>query len=92
MFKKEDFNSEFIVQCKRKCFSSSIHLQCEHKRCSLGIFTMYKMTTMYTYLVYPLDIFGSPNNYVKVKMVQTYSWGNENIFHETYITQFQYHF
>ena len=53
---------------------------------------MYKMTTMYTYLVYPLDIFGSPNNYVKVKMVQTYSWGNENIFHETYITQFQYHF
>jgi hypothetical protein len=38
MFKKEDFNSEFIVQCKRKCFSSSIHLQCEHKRCSLGIF------------------------------------------------------
>jgi hypothetical protein len=38
MFKKEDLNSEFIVQCKRKCFSSSIHLQCEHKRCSLGIF------------------------------------------------------
>ena len=26
---------------------------------------MYKMTTMYTYLVYPLDIFGSPNNYVR---------------------------
>ena len=47
---------------------------------------MYKMTTMYTYLVYPLCIFGSPNNYVKVKMVQTCSWGNENIFHETYIT------
>jgi hypothetical protein len=38
MFKKEDLNSEFIVQCTRKCFSSSIHLQCEHKRCSLGIF------------------------------------------------------
>ena len=37
---------------------------------------MYKMTTMYTYLVYPLDIFGSPNNYVKVKMVQTCSQGN----------------
>ena len=51
---------------------------------------MYKMTTMYTYLVYPLDIFGSPNNYVKVKMVQTCSWGNTNIVHETYITQFQY--
>ena len=47
---------------------------------------MYKMTTMYTYLVYPLCIFGSPNNYVKVKMVQTCSWGNENIFHETFIT------
>ena len=30
---------------------------------------MYKMTTMYTYLIYPRDIFGSPNNYVKVKMV-----------------------
>ena len=44
---------------------------------------MYKMTTMYAYLVYPFDIFGSPNNYVKVKMVQTCSWGNENIFHET---------
>ena len=53
---------------------------------------MNKMTTMYTYLVYPLDIFGSPNNYVKVTMVQTCSWGNENIFHETYITQLQYHF
>ena len=39
---------------------------------------MYKMTTMYTYLVYPLDIFGSPNNYVKVKMVLTCSWGNAN--------------
>ena len=38
MFKKEDLNSEFIVQFKRKCFSPSIHLQCEHKRCSLGIF------------------------------------------------------
>ena len=49
---------------------------------------MYKMTTMYTYLAYPLDIFGSPNNYVKVKMVQTCSWGNENSVHETYITQF----
>ena len=47
---------------------------------------MYNMTTMYTFLVYPLDIFGSPNNYLKVKMVQTCSWGNENIFHETYIT------
>jgi hypothetical protein len=44
------------------------------------------MTTMYTFLVYPLDIFGSPNNYLKVKMVQTCSWGNENIFPETYIT------
>jgi hypothetical protein len=53
---------------------------------------MYKMTTMYAYLVYPLDIFGSPNNYMKVKMVQTFSRGNEHIFHETYITQFQYHF
>ena len=53
---------------------------------------MYKMTTMYTYLAYPLDIFRSPNNYVKVKMVQTCSWCNENILHETYITQFQYHF
>ena len=53
---------------------------------------MYKMTTMYTYLVYPLDIFRSPNNYVKVKMAQTCSWCNENILHETYITQFQYHF
>ena len=42
---------------------------------------MYKMTIMYTYLVYPLDIVGSPNNYVKVTMV-----------HEIYITQFQYHF
>ena len=50
---------------------------------------MYKMTTMYTYIVYPLDILGSPNNYVKVKTVQTCSWGNEHIFHETYITQFQ---
>ena len=49
---------------------------------------MYKMTTMYTYL----DIFGSPNNNVKVKMVQACSRGNANIFHETYITQFQYHF
>jgi hypothetical protein len=38
MFKKEDLNSEFTVICKRKCFSSSIHLQCEHKRCSLEIF------------------------------------------------------
>jgi hypothetical protein len=46
------------------------------------------MTTMYTYLVYPPDIFRSPNNYVKVKMVQICSRGNENIFHETYITQF----
>ena len=53
---------------------------------------MYKMTTMYAYFVYLLDIFGSPNNYVKVKMVQTCSWGNENILHETCITQFQYHF
>jgi hypothetical protein len=41
MFKKEALNSEFIVQCKRKCFSSSIHLlevlqeQIEHY-CVLG--------------------------------------------------------
>jgi hypothetical protein len=41
MFKKEDINSEFIVQCKRKCFSSSMHLlevlqeQIEHY-CVLG--------------------------------------------------------
>jgi hypothetical protein len=27
-----------------------------------------------------------PNNYVKVKTVQTCLWGNENVFHETYIT------
>ena len=53
---------------------------------------MYKMTAMYTYLVYPLDMFGSPNNYVKVKMVQTCSRGNAFVLHETYITQFQYHF
>jgi hypothetical protein len=46
------------------------------------------------YFVYPPDIFGSPNNlnYVKVKTVQTCSWGNENVLHETYIIQFQYHF
>jgi len=50
------------------------------------------MTTMYTYLVCPLDIFGSPNKYVKVKMVETCSRGNVNIIHEIYITQFQYHF
>ena len=31
------------------------------------------MTTMYTYRVYPPDIFGSPNNYVNVKTVQTCS-------------------
>ena len=49
---------------------------------------MYKMTTMYTYLIYPLDIFGSPNNYVKVKMVH----GAMKIFFMKNITQFQYHF
>ena len=28
----------------------------------------------------------------RVKTVQICSWGNENVFHETYIIQFQYHF
>ena len=53
---------------------------------------MYKVTTMLSYLVYPPDIFGYTINYVKIKTVQTCSWGNENVFNETYIIQFPYLF
>jgi hypothetical protein len=31
-------NADFMFSLLHECFSSSIHLQCEHKRCSLGIF------------------------------------------------------
>jgi hypothetical protein len=73
-----------INTLKRKCHVgiNVVFLEVILKLCDVcfmkNIFqniTIYKMTTMYTYRVYPLDIFGSPNNYVKVKMVKTCSWG-----------------